>query len=84
MEMDVPKDLNREANEQLMASIARVEKAEQQSAEGIADAEKRIQKAVESAAQLEQKSMDAMKRIEGSAGMRQRLNLLLADTHTQT
>jgi hypothetical protein len=67
-----------------LASIARTKKAEQQSAEKIADAEKRIQKAVESAAQLDQKSMDAMKRIEGSTGMRQRLNLLLADTHTQT
>jgi chromosome segregation ATPase len=72
-----------EANEQLSASIARAEKAEQQSVEKIFEAEGRIQKAAEAAAQLEQKFLDAMKRIEGSTGMRQRLNVMLADAHTQ-
>ena len=76
-------DARREANEQLLAAIARAVKAEQQSAEIAIEAEKRIQKAVEIAAQLEQKFMDAMKRIEGSTGMRQRLNVVLANTHTQ-
>jgi hypothetical protein len=76
-------ELSWEANEQLLASIARAEKAEQQSAEKIIEAERRIQKAVESAAQLEQKFMDVMKRMEGSTGMRQSLNLQLADTHTR-
>lgn len=76
-------ELSWEANEQLLASIARAEKAEQQSAEKIIEAERRIQKAVESAAQLEQKFMDVMKRMEGSTGMRQSLNLQLADMHTR-
>jgi chromosome segregation ATPase len=77
-------ELIKEGNERLLASIARAEKAERHSAEKIIEAEKRIQKALESAAQLEQKFMDAMKRIEGSTGMLQCLNLDLADTHTQT
>jgi hypothetical protein len=78
----IPEEVSREANEQLLASIARTEKAERQSAEKIAEAEKRIQRAVEVAAQLEQKLMDAMKQIEGSKGMRQRLNVVLTDTYT--
>jgi hypothetical protein len=75
-------ELNQEVNKQLLASIARAEKAERQSAEKMIEAEKRIQEAVESAALLEQKVMDTMKRIECSTGMRQRLNVVLADTHT--
>ena len=68
-------EIIREVNKHLLVSIARAEKAEQQSEEKIMEGEKRIQKAMESAAQLEQKFTDAMKRIEGSTGMRQRLNV---------
>ena len=58
---------NREISYQL---LARAEKAEKQ-----------VQEAVESAARLEQKFMDAMKQIS-TTGMSQRLNVVLADTHT--
>ena len=58
---------NREISYQL---LARAEKAEKQ-----------VQEAVESAARLEQKFMDAMKQIS-TTGMRQRLNVVLADTNT--
>ena len=65
-------ELIREANDQLLVSIARAEKAEQQSAEKIIEAEKLIQRTMENAVQLlEQKFMDAMKRIEGSTGTQQ-------------
>jgi hypothetical protein len=68
----IPEELSQEANEKLLTSLARAEKAEKQ-----------VQEAVESAARLEQKFMDVMKRIEGNTGMRQRLIVVLADTHTQ-
>ena len=58
---------NREISYQL---LARAEKAEKQ-----------VQEAVENTARLEQKFMDAMKQIS-TTGMRQRLNVVLADTHT--
>jgi hypothetical protein len=64
-------ELSREANEQLLAVIARAEKAERQAAEKIRESDQRIQESMESAAQLELKFMDAMKRIEGSTGMGQ-------------
>ena len=65
-------ELSWKANDQLLASIARAKKAEQQSAEKIIEAEKWIQRTMENAVQLlEQKFMDAMKRIEGSTGMQQ-------------
>ena len=66
----IPEELSQEANEKLLATIARAEKAEKQA-----------QKAVESTAQLEQKFEDVMKQMKGTTGMRQRLNVVLADTY---